>query len=98
MSYEDKKVATNLALLGSVREEILPNEDLAIYLIKYLHKNYPNSLKERFDIDDLSDFEKVISQISTRRGLLGNKEKVYSLLLKEFKEGRLGRISLEKAL
>ena len=98
MSYEDKKVATNLALLGSVREEILPNEDLALYLIKYLHKNYPNSLKERFDIDDLSDFEKVIGQISDRRGLLGNKDKAYSLLLKEFKEGKLGRISLEKAL
>ena len=55
-------------------------------------------MKERFDVDDLSDFEKVIDQISNRRGLLGNKEKAYSLLLKEFKEGKLGRISLEKAL
>ena len=98
MNYDDKKTAINLALLGSVREEILPNEDLAVYLIKYLNKNYPNSLKERFDVDDLSDFEKVIDQISNRRGLLGNKEKAYSLLLKEFKEGKLGRISLEKAL
>ena len=98
MNYDDKKTAINLALLGSVREEILPNEDLVVYLIKYLNKNYPNSLKERFDVDDLSDFEKVIDQISNRRGLLGNKEKAYSLLLKEFKEGKLGRISLEKAL
>ena len=37
MNYEDKSKAINLALLGSVREEILPNEDLALYLIKYLN-------------------------------------------------------------
>ena len=36
MNYEDKNKAINLALLGSVREEILPNEDLSLYLIKYL--------------------------------------------------------------
>lgn len=98
MNYDDKKKATNLALLGSVKEDILPNEDLAIYLIKYLNKFYPDSLMGRFEISDLSDFEKVIDQICVKRGLLGNKEKAYSLLLKEFKEGKLGRISLERAL
>ncbi len=98
MNYDDKETAINLALLGSVREEILPNEDLAVYLVKYLDKYYPNSLKDRFDVEDLSDFEKVTSQICIRRGLLGNKEKAYALLLKEFKEGKLGRITLEQAL
>ncbi len=96
MNYDDKKKATNLALIGSVKEDILPNEDLAIYLIKYLNKSYPNSLLARFEVSDLSDFEQVIEQICARRGLLGKKEKAYSLLLKEFKEGKLGRISLEK--
>ena len=96
MNYDDKKKATNLALIGSVKEDILPNEDLAIYLIKYLNKSYPNSLLARFEVSDLSDFEQVIEQICARRGLLGNKEKAYSLLLKEFKEGKLGRICLEK--
>ena len=97
MSYEDKTVATNLALIGSVREEILPNEDLAIYLIKYLYKFYPNALQNRFGIADLANFEDVISQICQKRGLLNDNERAYSLLLKEFKEGKLGRISLEKA-
>ena len=96
MSYEDKTKAINLALIGSVREEILPNEDLAIYLIKYLYKYYPNALENRFGVTDLSNFEEVISQISQKRGLLNDKERAYSLLLKEFKEGKLGRISLEK--
>lgn len=97
MNYDNKTKAINLALLGSIREEILPNEDLSIYLIKYLNKFYPEALKERFGITDLSDFSIVIQEICKRRGLLNDNERAYSLLLKEFKDGKLGRISLEKA-
>ena len=96
MNYDDKTKAINLALLGSIREEILPNEDLAVYLIKYLNKFYPNALLDRFDVTDLSDFEKVVQGICIRRALLNDYERAYSLLLKEFKDGKLGRISLEK--
>ena len=97
MNYDDKIKAINLALLGSIREEILPNEDLSIYLIKYLNKFYPEALKERFGITDLSNFEEVIKQICVRRALLNDYERAYSLLLKEFKDGKLGRITLEHA-
>lgn len=97
MNYDDKTKAINLALLGSIREEILPNEDLSIYLIKYLNKFYPEALKERFGVMDLSNFETVIQEICKRRGLLNDYERAYSLLLKEFKDGKLGRISLEHA-
>ena len=102
MNYEDKTKAINLALLGSVREEILPNEDLALYLIKYLRKHYPNALKDRFEIDNLDDFNEVMNQIAKKRGLISSGEydleRAYILLLKEFKDGKLGRITLEKAL
>ena len=98
MNYEDKVKAINLALLGSIREEILPNQDLAIYLIKYLNKFYPNALENRFDIHDLSNFDEVIVSICQKRGLLNDNERAYILLLKEFKDGKLGRISLEKPL
>lgn len=99
MNYEDKTKATHLALLGSIREDILPNDELARFLVKFLCKNYPNSLKSRFDIDDLSDPELVFDAIAKKRGLLRSGEpdldKAHILLLKEFKEGKLGRISLE---
>lgn len=97
MNYDDKTKAIHLALIGSIREEILPNEDLAIYLVKYLSKWYPNALMERFGVTDLTNFEDVINQISLKRGLLNDSERAYILLLKEFKDGKLGRISLEKA-
>ena len=97
MNYGEKTKAINLALLGSIREEILPNEDLSIYLIKYLNKFYPEALKERFGVTDLSDFGSVIQEICNRRGLLNDVERAYTLLLKEFKDGKLGRITLEHA-
>ena len=102
MNYEDKEHAVNLALLGSIREEILPNEELVKHLIKYLNKNYPNALVERFDIDDLSDPIIVSNKVAIKRGLITNGEydlnKANFLNLKEFKEGKLGRITLEKSL
>ncbi len=96
MNYDDKTKAIHLALLGSIREEILPNEELSIYLVKFLRKFYPDALNERFGINDLSDFEKVIQDICSRRGLLSDYERAYALLLKEFKDGKLGRITLDK--
>lgn len=96
MNYDDKTKAMHLALLGSIREEILPNEELSIYLVKFLKKFYPDALNERFGISDLSDFEKVIQDICSRRGLLNDYERAYALLLKEFKDGKLGRITLDK--
>lgn len=96
MNYDDKTKAIHLALLGSIREEILPNEELSIYLVKFLKKFYPDALNERFGISDLSDFEKVIQDICSRRGLLNDYERAYALLLKEFKDGKLGRITLDK--
>ena len=102
MNYEDKQHAINLALLGSIREEILPNDELVSYLLKYLSKNYPDSLFERFGISDLSDPIEVSRQVALKRGLLTTGEpdldRANFLILKEFKEGKLGRVTLEKAL
>ena len=102
MNYEDKAHATNLALLGSIKEDILPNDELVNYLVRYLSKNYPNALESRFGVTDLSDPFEVSKKVALKRGLSTagepDLEKAYFLILKEFKEGKLGRISLEKAL
>ena len=101
MNYENKKNAANLALIGSIREEILPNTDLVNILLDYLRKNYPNALSERFKISEIGEYEQVIKSICEVRKLLDSNggydlSRVESLLLKEFKEGKLGRITLEK--
>lgn len=99
MNYEDKKKAMNLALLGSIREDILPTEDMCRALLDYLRVRYPNCLKSRFDIETIGDFDSVINGICERRKLLSNGsndlERAYKLLLTEFKNGLLGQITLE---
>ena len=100
MSYENQQKATNLALIGSIREDILPNEQLGECLINFLKNHYPNALKERFDIVDISDRISVLNQICLRRKIVnsvGENDllRAEALLLKEFKDGLLGKITLE---
>lgn len=99
MNYEDKEKATKLAIIGAIREDILPNTFLVDYLLKFLKQEYPNALKERFDIEEIGKYEDVMEALCKRRGLLTNGEydflKAESLLLNEFKNGKLGRFTLE---
>lgn len=100
MSYENQEKAVNLALLGSIREDILPNNELVSVLLKFLKEHYPNALKERFGIETIGEQKEVLEEIANKRGLLAGSGrldilKAESLLLKEFKDGLLGRISLE---
>lgn len=100
MNYENKTKAANLALLGSIREDILPNNELVHILLSFLKEHYPNSLKERFSIDEIGKDEEVLDQICKVRSLVdysGNPDilRAETLLLKEFKNGQLGRITLE---
>lgn len=100
MNYEDKNKALNLALIGCIREDILPNEFLVEKLVKFLAKHYPNSLFYRFSINEIGEYNEVLTAIANKRGLLNNGEadlnKAATILLKEFKDGKLGRITLDR--
>ena len=101
MNYDDKKKAANLALIGSIREDILPSHDLVHILLEYLKVNYPNCLKNRFNIEQIGTDGEVLNTISEVRKIVtstGENDTVRAeaVLLKEFKEGKLGRITLEK--
>ncbi len=100
MSYENKEKAAHLALIGAIREDILPNEQLGEFLLEFLKSHYPNSLENRYDIEQISDRLTVLNQIAERRKLVNSNgandiERAEALLLKEFKDGLLGNITLE---
>ena len=102
MNYPDGAMAVRLALLGCMKEEVLPTEDLAYALLGYLREEYPAALAERFGIADLTGKESddVFYEIAKKRLLLEGSEpslsKACYLLIKEFKDGLLGRYSLER--
>ena len=101
MNYENPKKAANLALIGAIREDILPNEQLGEQLISFLKAHYPNALSNRYDIAEIGDRLSVLNQICERRKILnsvGENDiiRAEALLLKEFKDGLLGKITLEQ--
>ncbi len=99
-SYQNEQKAMNLALLGSIDDNVLPTTEMVIYLINYLKDNYPHSLSARFGIEEISQYEFVMETICKKRGLMrsGNYdfERAETLFLKEFRQGLFGPISLEK--
>ena len=102
MNYDDKKKAANLALIGSIREDILPNNELVHILLKYLKENYPTALNNRFNIPTIEEDDlTILNRICEVRKILDSKGqndivRAESVLLKEFKDGLLGKITLEK--
>ena len=102
MAYENKNKAAKLAILGSIREDILPKTDLCIYLIDLLKNKYPDALRTRFEVEEISDYETIMDQICKRRGLLKagsyDLERAENLLLNEYKSGKLGKMTLEWVL
>ena len=99
-NYEDKEVAVKLALLGSIRIDILPTIPLTDYLLDLLRNKYPELLKEKYHIDlSLSD-EEFYTQIAINRKMIitGSKpdsDRARMTFLTEFRNGLIGRISLD---
>ena len=99
--YEDKTYSLHVALIGSIKENILPIEDLYDYLIEFLLKEYPSSLNKRYGVDETLSIHEITNEIAKRRGLLlkGNEydeEKTKKLVLKEFKEGIITPVIIDK--
>jgi len=94
--FDDKQVGINLALTGAIKDQILPKEDLAFYLVGYLKEHYPNLIKERFDVDPDKESINIIEDILVKRG---NKkddyERGYDIILNDFKNARIGKITLD---
>ena len=99
--FEDEKVGLHLAFIGSINDEILQKTELACHLIDFMKENYSGVLQERYQVDEAEKSSKVLEEIAVKRGCLlkGNDldyEKAATILLDEFRNGKLGRISIEK--
>ena len=99
--FDDREVGMKLALVGSMRDEITDAGELAAWLIRYLEKEYPDALENRYNASRTDDVETVLRQIAFRRGCLraggeADLEKASRALIDDFRSGRLGTITLEK--
>jgi len=99
---DEEVVAYNLASLTAIKEEILPINDVVMYILNTLNKYYPNILKERYNLDGISDdYEEVFEIIGKRRGCLVrggvvDYDKVYNVVLNDIKTGIIKGITFDR--
>ena len=93
--------ALNLASLSSIKEEILNKEEISTYIIDTLYQYYPELLKDKYGIENVDDINIVFDKIGRKRGCLlkGNivdLEKVYTIIMNDLKEGKIGKITFDR--
>lgn len=99
--FSDERTGAVVALIGSVKLNILDEEGLCFYLLKLLRESAPDMLTERYKLEIVpEDAVELMEQIAQKRGFLLkggvlDLERTAKTVLDEFKNGKMGRISLE---
>lgn len=101
--FDDELVGVKLACLGSIKDEILDTLELSCRLIGLLREHYSKNLEERFNIkieEEDIDFD-VFEKIARKRGFLRSggvidEDRCASVILDEFRAGKIGRITLDR--
>ena len=99
--FEDPDVGLNLAFCGSIKDDILGVQDLGYELIRVLGERYPELLRERYKLEEISDQTiENMDNIALKRGFImsGKRidyERTGRTVLDEFRGGKIGRITLE---
>lgn len=102
--YENNEIGINLALIGCIKQEILPIEDLSFKALDLLKNNYLNEFNNKYGLEISSDFDNldILKTLALKRGyLLKNAvpdiEKAEILILNDLKNGEICKVFLENA-
>ncbi|MBR4237122.1 ribosome biogenesis GTPase YlqF [bacterium] len=100
--FESENQAKLIALIGSIKDEILPLPTIASFGLEKIKELYPNLLKERYKLDSLdkSD-EEIFLEIGKKRGAIirGGEidlDKTYDIFLRELRSGKIGAMTFER--
>lgn len=98
--FEDQTVGLHLAFVGSIKDEILNTDELALELIAFMLREYPGVIGTKYQIEEDDDTFSCLKKIAESRHCLvrGNEldtEKAAMLFTDDFRNGRLGRITVE---
>ncbi len=101
-SFDNQYHARHLAYIGSINDDILDMDDVALELLGELAEKYPQCLTDRFGITDFSEKLGMYEQVCKRRGFIfrGGEfdyERGAKAIMDDFRKGRIGRICLEQA-
>ncbi len=99
--FEDQQVGVRLATIGSIKDDILNIRELALEFISFMVKTYPGVLQEKYDVDETQENFVILEQIAANRQckLKGDQpdyDKAAAILLENYRNGKLGAITLER--
>lgn len=100
--FEDNTIGEHLSFTGAVTDRIVDTELLAVRLLKVLISKYPDMLKQRYNLEDISEDEyETLCLIGKKRGMMIKGGEVDTLraaniLLEEFRNCKIGKITLER--
>ena len=100
--FEDQLTGLNLAFTGAIKDEIMDTTELAVKLLEKLSVTYPDKIRERYKLENLTGKKGVdlLEEAGRRRGCLVsggevNFNRISVILLDEFRGGKIGKITLE---
>ena len=103
--FENEALGVKLAMIGTIKQDILPKEDMSLQILNLLTSHYPQALQRCYDIDEVvvsdeNGSENLLTQIALKRGFLlkGNQvdfNRTMETLVKDFQSGKVAKVSLE---
>lgn len=98
--FDDQLIGLRLALIGSINDDIIQKTELALELIEYLNQYFKGLLSEKYEIEEETEPAKVLELIANKKACLKkggeiDYDKAAILLIDDFRNGRLGRLTLE---
>ena len=97
---EDQEAALALAAVGSISKDACPEEECGWFLLNWLMNHKPEVFAERYKVEEIPEYpEELLEMVARNRGMVRKggirEEETYIMLLKEFRDGKLGKFMLE---
>jgi ribosome biogenesis GTPase A len=100
--FENQNTAIKLALSGAIKDELIPFNEAARWLISFLRENYSGSISDRYEgVDESASITEIIEAIGKKRGCIlkggvVDLDRAVTILVDDYRRGRLGRIVLDR--
>ncbi|MGT2785521.1 ribosome biogenesis GTPase YlqF [Streptococcus merionis] len=95
--FEDEVVGLKLALTGAIKDQLLPLDEVTIFGLNYFARHYQERLLERFKGLDLDqEAPEMIMAMTRKLGFRDDYDRFYNLFIKEVRDGKLGRYTLDR--
>lgn len=97
--FEDPNTGMRLAILGSVRDEVVNMQELAIYACRWLQETKPGLLAKLYQIEEQKDPWQTLENIALKRGYLQkgsiDENRLVRSFIKDIREDKLGPLTWE---